>query len=306
MDVDGEWVSYWRSADQPLEAMRAHFQRHAYHRHSHETYSFGVTEQGAQSFRCRGAAHTSTTGMVMAFNPDDPHDGRTATDPGFTYRIVHVGAELVADVLGDVAGRPAGLPLFADPIVHDRALARVVWRLHTELTEAPADGAGALRRDELLSAALTALVRRGATGPGSGNGTAARNGASAVRIAGRVRTLLDEAYADDLGADDLAAVTGASRYAVYRAFQAVYGMSPSDYQRQARLRAARRMLATGGAPARVAAAVGFADQSHLTRWFSRYYGITPGAYRHAALDHVRPSCPMGDRESDILLNGSEQ
>lgn len=43
--------------------------RHTYHRHSHETYSFGVTDAGAQAFWCRGAAHTSAGGTVMAFNP---------------------------------------------------------------------------------------------------------------------------------------------------------------------------------------------------------------------------------------------
>jgi AraC-like DNA-binding protein len=281
--VDGEWVSYWRSPDRPVEAMRAHFRRHAYHRHSHETYSFGITEHGAQSFSCRGAAHTSTTGMVMAFNPDDPHDGRTATVPGFTYRIIHVGADLVADVLGDAAGRPAGLPLFADPIVDDPSLAGTVSRLYAALTGGAADAGGTLRRDELLSAAVTALVRRGATGPGPGDGGAARSRADVTRIAGRVRAFLDDAYAADPGAGDLAAVAGCSRYAVYRAFRSAYGMSPSDYQRQARLRAARRLLIRGEAPALVAAEVGFADQSHLTRWFSRYYGLTPGAYRDAAL-----------------------
>ncbi len=51
-----DWVRYWRSADRPLEAMHARFVRHSYHRHSHETYSFGVTEAGAQAFTCRGAA----------------------------------------------------------------------------------------------------------------------------------------------------------------------------------------------------------------------------------------------------------
>jgi hypothetical protein len=29
--------------------------------------------------------------------------------------------------------------------------------------------------------------------------------------------------------------------------------------------------------------VGFADQSHLNRWFRRSFGITPGAYRKAGL-----------------------
>src|ERR1022692_3958817 len=90
-----------------------------YHRHSHETYSFGVTEDGAQSFTCRGSAHTSAAGMVMAFNPDDPHDGHASDELGFTYRMVHIGPELVSSVLAGITGRPAGLPLFTDPVVSD-------------------------------------------------------------------------------------------------------------------------------------------------------------------------------------------
>jgi hypothetical protein len=57
--------------------------------------------------------------MIMAFNPDDPHDGQACDELGFTYRIVHVGPQLVADVLGDITGRPPALPLFADPVASD-------------------------------------------------------------------------------------------------------------------------------------------------------------------------------------------
>ncbi|WP_374991121.1 AraC family ligand binding domain-containing protein [Streptomyces sp. LHD-70] len=46
--------------------------------HAHDTYSFGVTDDGAQSFVCRGERHVSAAGLVMTFNPDEPHDGRTA------------------------------------------------------------------------------------------------------------------------------------------------------------------------------------------------------------------------------------
>lgn len=85
-----------------------------------------------------------------------------------------------------------------------------------------------------------------------------------------------------LTADDLAAAADCSRYAAYRAFSATFGLAPSDYQRQLRLREARRLLGTGMPAAQVATDVGFADQAHLTRWFRRCYGVTPGAYRQAA------------------------
>jgi AraC-like DNA-binding protein len=86
---------------------------------------------------------------------------------------------------------------------------------------------------------------------------------------------------EDLTADDLAAAAGCSRFAAYRAFSRAYGLAPSDYQRQLRIRAARRLLSDGVSPARAAAEAGFADQAHLTRWFRRYYGVTPGAYQAA-------------------------
>ena len=102
-----DWARYWRSPDEPLEAMHAHFRGQVYHRHSHDCYSFGVTESGAQGFTCRRAGHVSTVGMVMAFNPEDPHDGHAATGPGFTYRMIHVGPEFLTDLLADITGRPA-------------------------------------------------------------------------------------------------------------------------------------------------------------------------------------------------------
>jgi AraC-like DNA-binding protein len=296
---DQDWARYWRSDSHPLEAMRAHFSSHVYHRHSHETYSFGVTEDGAQAFGCRNAQHVSAAGMVMAFNPDDPHDGHAASASGFTYQMVHIGPDLLADVLADVTGRPARLPLFAEPVIADARLTDSLRALHGALT----GSAGALEVYERLAAAARALNRH-ASGPPSGpitpgshspsphtiasaTSTGARTGArtgahaGAGTAASAVRDLLQAEYVAQVTADDLARAAGCSRYAAYRAFRAAYGLAPSDYQRQLRLRAARRLLGAGRPAAEVAAAVGFADQAHLTRWFRRYYGITPGAYRTA-------------------------
>lgn len=276
--MTGDWARYWRSPDQPLEAMYAHFERHAYHRHSHETYSFGVTEAGVQAFACRGSAHTSTAGMVMAFNPDDPHDGHPLGGPGFTYRMVHIGQPLVADVLAEVTERPGRLPLFAEPVVCDTNVAAAVRSLHAALLA----GAGALRRDELLHRVVLTAVRRAARSPGAARPVRPGPGGEVARVAERARQVLDATCLQELTAAELAGAVGRSRFAVYRAFQAVHGMAPSDYQRQRRLRAARALIADGQPLAEVAAGVGFTDQSHLTRWFTRTFGITPAAYRRAA------------------------
>jgi AraC-like DNA-binding protein len=230
-----DWARYWRADGVPVEAMHAHFTSHVYHRHSHESYSFGVTETGAQAFTCRHGRHVSASGMVMAFNPDDPHDGHAAVDGGFTYRMVHIWP----DFLASLTGTP--LPLFRSPVIEDPAIA--------------------------------------ASGREPG-----RRGAGRL-VAARIRELIQDSAGDvgggELTADDLAAAAGCSRYAAYRAFRQAYGLSPSDYQRQLRVRTARRLLSTGAGPAQVAADAGFADQAHLTRWFRRYYGVTPGAYRVA-------------------------
>lgn len=63
-------------------------------------------------------------------------------------------------------------------------------------------------------------------------------------------------------------------------FRRFYGCSVGEYLRRERLRRARRELADPDRSlAEVAADCGFADQSHFTRTFKRFTGLTPGAYR---------------------------
>jgi len=260
--------------------MHAHFTSHVYHRHSHESYSFGLTETGAQAFTCRNGRHVSGTGMVMAFNPDDPHDGHAAGDGGFTYRMVHIWPEFFASLIG--AARP--LPLFRSPVLDDPVTARSLRRLHLALTGPETE----LERYERLTATARLLVRHS-----SARGTVSDHdgvAGSELRVAARIRELVHERYAAaDLTSADLAAAAGCSRYAAYRAFHQVYGLAPSEYARQLRVRAARRLLARDVPPAAAAAEAGFADQAHLTRWFRRFYGVTPGAYRSAM--HPRAVAP---------------
>jgi AraC-like DNA-binding protein len=161
-------------------------------------------------------------------------------------------------------------------VVNDPVLASQLRALHRALL----GGATALRRDELLATVIFSAVRRAAAAARPPAPAAITDGTRAV--ARRVRQLIDDTYLDDITAADLAAVAGRSRFAVHRAFTSAYGLAPGDYQRQLRLRASRRLIAQGRPISAAATEAGFSDQRHLTRWFIRCYGVTPGGYQHAA------------------------
>jgi AraC-like DNA-binding protein len=280
MGTGVNWVRYWRDEARPLEAMHARFRDHVYALHSHDAYSFGITDAGAQRFRCRGADHTSGAGMVMAFNPDEAHDGRSAAELGYHYRIVHLGPSLIREILADAAdaagtadAEAAALPFFVRPVLTDPVLTGALARLHAALVSGTSD---VLERDELLTATVVAMAERGATRAPRMRTLAGRAQRQAAR---RAHALLHESGAEAVTSEQLAGTAGCSRFALYRAFRAEFGMPPSDYQRQLRLRRARRLLADGATPADAAAATGFADQAHFGRWFKRAYGITPGVYQ---------------------------
>jgi AraC-like DNA-binding protein/mannose-6-phosphate isomerase-like protein (cupin superfamily) len=72
---------------------------------------------------------------------------------------------------------------------------------------------------------------------------------------------------------------GMSREGYSRLFTSRHEMPPRAYRRVMQLNVARQLLRAGEGIAAAAAQSGFADQSHLGRWFRRVFGTTPGRYR---------------------------
>ena len=89
-------------------------------------------------------------------------------------------------------------------------------------------------------------------------------------------------YANEVSLGDMAAAVHLSPFHLARLFKQVLGVSPHQYLIQVRVNSARSLLSAGSGErslAEIAAAVGFADQSHLTRHFKRITGITPRQFR---------------------------
>lgn len=268
---DRNWIELKQDATSGIETVRAHFEGHAYDPHWHDSFLVGITEQGLQQFNCRRQQHNSTPGKVFLLEPGDIHDGTAPEAGGFTYRTLYLDPRwLDRELRAQFEEAPDNAQLsFAATLAEDPRLAI-----------ATADAFEAMHHDELRIVRQTALDHLLA------NLTSHLRWRTLVDpdprlplVAQRARDYLHSHLQQDIGLDDLAQVTGVDRFRLSRAFKAAFGLAPHAYLIQLRLTRARHLLARGEAPVSVAAALGFADQSHLGRWFQRAYRMTPADYR---------------------------
>jgi AraC family transcriptional regulator len=96
----------------------------------------------------------------------------------------------------------------------------------------------------------------------------------------RAKELLDANIGGGITLADLARSCELSNRHFTRAFRQSTGMAPHQWLQQRRIEKAKQLLETSAAPlSAIALDCGFADQSHLTRTFSRVAGVTPGTWR---------------------------
>jgi AraC-like DNA-binding protein len=260
----------------PLRLLTAQFDQHRYAPHTHEEFSIGVLFDGLECIAYRGGHLISGPGSIVVLEPGEPHTGHAA-EPGlgYAYRAFYPDAVLLAE---GVDSRP----YFREGVFHDPPLAAALHRAHRAATHDPTPDA--LRAESELPWLLATLVRRHAA-PGSARPCRPVPGAD--RIARAVRERLADQPLEPPGLAEIGAELGLSRYQVLRAFRASVGMPPYAWLAQHRVARARALLEAGHRPAEAAGAVGFADQAHLTRWFRRVLGVTPGAYRASVRREVR-------------------
>ena len=265
------WIDLKQDADTGIESVRAHFVGHAYDPHWHDSFLVGVTEQGVQQFDCRRVRHRSTPGHVFLLEPGEIHDGHAPTEDGFTYSTLYLEPTWVDSQLRALFEHAPGdsLPSFADTLCHDERLARATalasQAVHTQDLRIVRQTA----MDDLLACLTRHLHWRRRLNPDP----------RLPLTAQRARDYLHANLERDIGLEDLAQACGIDRFRLTRAFKAAFGLAPHAYLIQLRLARARRLLARGQTPTEVAMALGFADQSHLGRWFRRAYQLTPADYR---------------------------
>lgn len=268
MDGPVPSIRAWRP-DVPgvSEVLHAHFPRHAYPMHVHDTWTVLMVDTGTVRYDLERHEHATGSSLVTLLPPGVAHDGRSVAGDGFRKRVLYLDADRV------------------DPARAGRAVDRPDWRdpeLRAELDRA--HRALGRRGEELEAESRLALVTERLTRHLAGVDPVARE-ARSPGLAGRLRELLDAHVVDGITLETAAAMLGAHPTHLVRAFRRETGVPPHQYLVGRRLDLARRLLLAGERAADVAPLAGFYDQAHLTRHFRRLLGTTPATYATSGRRH---------------------
>lgn len=99
----------------------------------------------------------------------------------------------------------------------------------------------------------------------------------------QVVDLLNSSFPEKLTVNAIAAAVGVHPVYLSRIFRRFYHQSIADYRQKLRIQFALQELGKADVDlANIAAAAGFADQSHFTRVFKDLMGVTPGTFREVS------------------------
>jgi AraC-like DNA-binding protein len=254
-----------------LDYLVANYQKHDFPRHVHDEYLIGLIERGVHDVWCRGELWHAGAGSIATFAPGEPHFGGAGADLGWSQKILYLPERLIRHVLEDSEASVRGTLDFNSPFQRNEYATRgleFLWRLLED------NYSSSLEIEEHLIRFLPRLIAR------VSRSNAPMQKPVPVKL-GSVRDFIHAHFDVAVQLDTLAIIAGCSKAALIEGFKVHFGVPPNRYLIQVRIDEARRLLRQGLGIAHVAAAVGFADQSHLTRHFKATLGVTPARYLSA-------------------------
>jgi len=229
--------------------------------HAHARAYLGFVVKGGHRETTKDAERHCEQAAVVFHPAAERHANRFSPAGGRIFRL-EIGDEWLARLREHEASldRPAES--------HGGRLSHIASRIFAEFQTR--DHVSALMIEGLVLEFVTCVVR-GGDEPARG------------RPPAWLRAAVEYLHARPLGPiqlDDVASAVGVHPAHLSRVFRAHYRCSVGQYVRRMRVDLAARELAGSQRPiAEIAAETGFADQSHFSRVFARFTGLTPARYR---------------------------
>ncbi|MBB5337104.1 AraC family ligand binding domain-containing protein [Pectinatus brassicae] len=233
--------------------------------HFHEHYVIGFIEKGNRYLSCKNKTYIIQPGVLLIFNPHDNHACEQIDNQNLDYRCINIQPEIMENFILEITGKPYQ-PVFTSQVIFNDELVNTLRKLHEMILE----GSAVLQKEETLFSLLEQLLTEY---------TAKKNTSQNINIPiQKVCSFIKQHYRENISLTDLAAIAELNKYYLLRLFTKQTGISPYSYLETIRINKAKALLQHGTLPIDAALQTGFTDQSHFSKFFKKFIGLTPKQY----------------------------
>lgn len=255
--------------DLQIEAYRFKGILQKFPNHFHEYYVIGFIENGRRRLTCGNEEYLVGEGDLLLFNPFVNHTCESIDDRTLDYRCLNIKPEVMKKAVFEVTGKEFLLN-FARPVGRGFELSELLRELHRLIQEKQAD----LKKEETFLFLIERLI------DGFSNPWLTPIAEEVPSEIQSVCSYIEEHYARRITLDDISRLSGLNKFSLLRSFTKQKGITPYRYLETVRISEAKKLLEKGVEPIDAAFQTGFSDQSHFSRFFKEFIGLTPKQYRN--------------------------
>ena len=235
--------------------------------HFHDYYVVGLMETGKRKLIVNQQRYHIGPGDLMTFNPRDSHTCEQV-EGVLRYLCLNIKQEIMQNIANEVFDCNE-VPLFVSPVQFDENIAEDFRRLHHSIME----NDPSIEKEEKFLLFMKQLFVNYASFKNQHHEVSVRN---EIRM---VCDFLNHHYDETITLDVLSHLVKLNKYSLVRLFTRQMGISPYRYLETIRIGEAKKLLEQGKTLVQVAQLTGFSDQSHFSKYFSRFIGLSPGQYQ---------------------------
>lgn len=265
METDIRTVRF--DSDLQIEAYRFEGIMQKFPNHFHEHYVLGFVESGCRFLTCKNKEYTIHAGDLLLFNPLDNHACQQVDDKALDWRCLNIEKDVMLQMTEEITGKRQ-LPVFNSTVVCQSDAVSVLRDLHdmimSEQTGFYKEEAFYFVLERLITDYTEPVVE------------------TLAQISIEIKAACDymeRNYTQSITLADLSRVSSLNKYTLLRNFTMQRGITPYQYLSTIRVNKAKKLLEMGTSPIDAALQSGFTDQSHFTKFFKNFIGLTPKQYK---------------------------
>jgi len=263
---------HWKSSGiDSLEMVETNEHRHSYPYHLHEALEVIWVKSGSALIYCRGKVSTIESGEACVISPNECHGGGCHGKASIEFTSIHIPFNIVHQ-FAQLNRRNFNALVYLRPvkIISSGCAGRILPKLISGLK----DQCSGQAQREIATQSLEKLLFARSLPRSQVFGMTESHPA-----VDRVKSIICRNYAETIDIAMLASEVQLNKRYLISLFKFATGITPHQFLIGIRVDHARRLIHSNFALGPAAVETGFADQSHLNRYFKRQWGMTPGAYR---------------------------